>query len=563
MKLIKFLITLSFLVTIGVGYSFAGIHLVPTEYATIQEAIGAAINGDTLLVSPGTYHENLDFLGKDLELFSLYRTTGDSNFIVSTIIDGGDVGSCLRMVSGETGIVSGFTLMNGIGSPYLGIFRVGGAFYLMNSSPTIDHNIIKENVTPDGGGGIFSDGGSPIIQYNNIVNNVTTSGSGCGAGILIMNTAGGEIAWNYLQFNTAKHGGGIAINGASPLVTRNVIAFNTAISTGGGGIAMYNNSSPDVINNTISNNTAPCNWGGGVEIQDGSAPVFMNNIVSFSVQGGGFAVIGSCTAVFSYNLYFENVGGNYINCVPGLGDLVGDPAYIGGAPYDFHLTALSAAIDHGNPDIAYRDPDGTRNDCGAFYYNQGATTPVVLQSFNAALVSEGVQLNWSTACELECYGWYLQRQTENGEFVNISPFISGYGTSIEEHDYGFTDVNAQIGNSYTYRLLQIDIGGAVTYSDEISVTCSLSKPERFSLLQNYPNPFNPETVISYTLPDAMQVRLTIFDISGRLISELSNGMQDVGLHKITWSGRRLTAGTYICRLEAGAQTYSRLLTLVK
>lgn len=567
MNMLRFCLLFGFLLTFGVSTGLATMHLVPSGYSTIQEAIDASVDLDTVCVDPGVYPETIDFLGKDIVVTSLFAFSFDSSDIVNTVIDAEGNGSCVSMTAGETetAVLMGFTLMNGSGSYYVtpyGNFYVGGGIYLVGSSPTIQFNIIKENDTPDGGAGIFCDGGTPTIQYNVIVENITTALSGCGAGILLKNTGGGVIAHNYIQFNVAQHGGGIALKNADPEITRNVISHNTA-NLVCGGIRIYDGSNPVIINNTISHNCSMPGTGGGVEVQDGSAPVFMNNIVSYTACGGGFVIVGSGFPDLSYNLFWENLGGDYINCAPGIGDITGDPAFVGGDPHDYHLTALSAAIDAGNPDPAYNDPDGTRNDIGAFFYPQGPVTPVVLNAFTGSAGADGILISWNTASEIQCYGWMVQRRQGDELFEDVSPLILGYGTSEEPHSYSFLDQSANSGETYQYRLKQIDASGAVTYSGTVTVSCGSALATGYTLLQNYPNPFNPETVIAYNLPDAASVRMTVYNATGQLVSELISGFQEAGLHTITWRADNLPSGSYICRLEAGGRITTRLLTLLK
>lgn len=564
MKRLQFRLIVLLLMGAAAGGANATIWPVPTGQPTIQGAIDLAANTDTVLVDPGVYHEHINFMGKAILVASQFIFSGDSADIVNSIIDADSSGSAVKMISGETNASKfvGFTVRNGRGSLYqpgYGDFYVGGGFYLLGSSPTIEHNIVTLNVTEDGGAGLFSDGGNPLIRFNAFVWNQTPT-YGCGAGMLIKNATGGEIDWNYVQFNTALHGGGIALKHANISITRNVISHNEALSDGGG-IRIYTESTPAIINNTISDNTAPDSLGGGVEILEGSAPIFMNNIVSFTEDGGGFVVIGVCAPMLSYNLFWDNTGGDYIGIGPGTGDLTGDPAYIGGTPFDYHLTIVSAAIDRGNPDPQYRDPDGTRNDCGAFYFDMGPTTPVVLSSFSANVNAAGVELIWTTASEIICYGWIVER-AQGGAFAPISDLIPGYGTTEQPHDYTFTDETAQPGKTYSYRLKQIDLGGAATYFNPITVTAGMIVSQ-CELAQNYPNPFNPETSLRYLLPKAAMVNLAIYDAAGRLIAPLENGYQSAGEHTVLWRADNLPSGNYLCRLEVNGQILTGRLTLVK
>lgn len=93
-------------------------------------------------------------------------------------------------------------------------------------------------------------------------------------------------------------------------------------------------------------------------------------------------------------------------------------------------------------------------------------------------------------------------------------------------------------------------------------------PEKYILNNSYPNPFNPTTNLSYILPQASKVKLIIYDIMGREVTELVNEFQQAGKYGITWnakdsSGRQLASGTYFARIEAGSFTKVVKLMLLK
>ncbi|TKJ41220.1 hypothetical protein CEE37_06025 [candidate division LCP-89 bacterium B3_LCP] len=88
-------------------------------------------------------------------------------------------------------------------------------------------------------------------------------------------------------------------------------------------------------------------------------------------------------------------------------------------------------------------------------------------------------------------------------------------------------------------------------------------PAQFEVLGAYPNPFNPSTVLSYQLPVASLVNLSIYDISGRLVTELVNGWRDAGVHEVTFNGSALASGIYIYQLDIGSYSASGKMVLMK
>jgi choice-of-anchor B domain-containing protein len=93
-------------------------------------------------------------------------------------------------------------------------------------------------------------------------------------------------------------------------------------------------------------------------------------------------------------------------------------------------------------------------------------------------------------------------------------------------------------------------------------------PNKLVLNQNYPNPFNPTTVIHYDVPETAPVRLVIYDILGRNIRTLVNGVQEPGYKTVTWNGaddggRPVSAGMYIVTMASGSHRFVRKMVLLK
>jgi hypothetical protein len=250
MKLVYLILILS----ISVVPAAAGtiIH-VPADQPTIQAGINAAHNGDTVLVSPGTYIENINFLGKAIKVKS-------SNGAKLTIIDGNKNGSVVTFNQGETktSLLKGFTIQNGQADE-------GAGIAVESSSPTIANNIITHNAGCNGIG-IGVGFGSPIITKNKITFNAQAGCSGGigGAGISLRGAASAQILGNTISNNSmaTADGGGISLFAAgTPLIQGNFIQNNMATGVGGG-ISMGNQSDANIINNVISKNRAY--QGGGI-----------------------------------------------------------------------------------------------------------------------------------------------------------------------------------------------------------------------------------------------------------------------------------------------------------
>jgi hypothetical protein len=184
--------------------------------------------------------------------------------------------------------------------------------------------------------------------------------------------------------------------------------------------------------------------------------------------------------------------------------------------------------------------------------------PVELTSFTAISNNGTVQLNWTTATELNNHMFEIQRQSNGSEFFSIG-FINGHGTTTEPQSYSYTDQSVSTG-TYSYRLKQIDFDGRFSYSPVVEVDVL---PVNFVLEQNYPNPFNPSTNIRFGLPESNFVRLAVYNLVGEEVALLVNGMMESGTHDITFDAKNLPSGTYIYKLQTGNSTDVKKMLLMK
>lgn len=198
----------------------------------------------------------------------------------------------------------------------------------------------------------------------------------------------------------------------------------------------------------------------------------------------------------------------------------------------------------------------------------GGVVPVELVSFNAEIGKDGVRLTWETASELNNRGFEIERQIR-GVWAVVG-FVEGNGTTTEYQKYSFTD-KPNTTDAVSYRLKQVDYNGQYTYSKVVNVDFGLM-PTEFSLSQNYPNPFNPSTVIRYSIPFDSKVKVTVYNISGEVVSILVDGNMPAGQHEALFtssSAQGLSSGIYLYNITATSNdgksnfTQTRKMVLIK
>ena len=328
----------------------------PGQYTTIQDAIDAAVDGDTVEVDDGIYtgpgNKNLDFGGKSITVKSI---NGPSVTIIDCQVSGR--GFYFHSYEDYSSVVEGFTIINGFAN-------YGGGIYCQYSSPTITNNIITEN---------------------------TVGSSGRGGGI-------------YCEYS-------------SPTITNNIITENTVGSFGVGGGIYCLGSSPNIINNIITGNIIESyGFGGGISCYSGSSPTITNNIITENSAffGGGIYCSGSSPNI-TYNNFWEN-DPNHINGCNGqyISDNKYDvnPLFVDPDNGDYHLTPDSPCIDAGNefdPNLPETDFDGNPRiagvtvDMGAFEYQPVSMCEDIVQDIEVVLVLDQDQDWEATISPLDIY----------------------------------------------------------------------------------------------------------------------------------------------------------------
>jgi hypothetical protein len=216
-----------------------------------------------------------------------------------------------------------------------------------------------------------------------------------------------------------------------------------------------------------------------------------------------------------------------------------------------------AVLDEGANTLTLTGQTGTEFSLAS---SSAAPLPVELNMFSAITVGEKIQLDWKTETEVNNYGFEILRQAQDDKQWNNIGFVNGNGNSNSPKSYSFEDKNVTTGK-YSYRLKQIDNDGQFEYSKIVEV--NFGDPGKFELSQNYPNPFNPETIIKFSIAQAGNVKLTVYNILGEQISQLINEFREAGIHTINFDASQFNSGLYLYKLESNGLVQTKKMLLVK
>ena len=325
------------------GTALAATFFVPMDYSTIQQCIDVAEGGDTCLVSPGTYVENINFIGKEIEV----RSEQGAGV---TVIDGNRAGSVVTFDSmeGEEAVLDGFTIRNGDAD------HGGGILCASISNPTIVNCTITRNRAVGGGGILCVYGSDPLIANCTIKDNHAVDEGG---------------------------GGGIVCWVASPTIVNCTITDNTAAYCGGG-VFCQDSGNPEIVHCTIASNRA--DHGGGIYCCFSSSPTITNSILWGNRAWKGAEIwVGDTGFPSTLTVSYSNVRGGkedaYVETGCTLswreGNIDSNPRFAG--PRNFRLRPGSSCIDAGTDADVAEDVDGLPRpygegfDMGAYEFRPG------------------------------------------------------------------------------------------------------------------------------------------------------------------------------------------------
>jgi outer membrane protein assembly factor BamB len=399
---------------------------VPDDFTTIQSAIDNSFDGDTVLINPGTYYENLYLDRKNLILGSLFITTKDTSYISSTIIDGslesiqtgmtvlnvdstttisgvsiinsGDAG--LKIGDNSTPLISNIRIMGSEGN-----FEGTGGFYIYNSNPTIEDVIVSKN------NGYAINCWSSLLEITRSIISNNNSNKGSNDSVIRLN-----------------NGCGLTLN--SSLISSNE-SQSSVINIASGDLT--------ILNSTITNNNT---FDSGIRVNSGSLVITNSIIFEEKIKNYDLVPVINGTATIKNSILTEAKDSEY--------SIVGDPLFLDPENGDYRLSDYSPAIGAGDPATATSfdiggnprpDPLGTNPDIGAFENKRSEPIQALKPGSLTAIAGNGkVNLSWETSEDVK-YNIY-RSETDNIDDFELLDY------SISSTTY--TDSLVSNGTTYYY-----------------------------------------------------------------------------------------------------------------
>jgi len=538
---------------------FSAIIDVPADQPTIQAGLNVAAEGDTVLVQPGIYYENLVWPATGS--LKLYGTSTEE-----CIIDGGNTDCVIYMlgISGET-FISDFTIQNGnaTGNDQP---ADGGGIFCSTSTLYLSNLIITNNTAIESGGGIYSNtaelnldnitiinncsnidawrdggGGAHFFDSNVNLNNIhfenntaVSSGGGLFSFSSELNILNSEFTDNHSYydpgFSNQFGGGGMFCYSGSSYVEDVTFSDNSASSNGGG--FGLNLSDAEMINVYVTNNSAQEN-GGGIYLQQ-SSPEFTNFLITnnLSENSGGGLFISATMGDYPL-LTNVTISDNSSLMGGGIGTMLGGPRITNSIVWNNGPEEIYG-IDHVNglPAITITNSD--------------------IEGGEAGINFENGTISWLEG-NLESEPQFINSGDHPYSLSNDSPCIdAGTLTLVQGYQLPEFDI---LGNQRIYGDM-VDMGAyewqGTGKGDELEVL----SPK----LSNYPNPFNPSTTIQFETTNLHEIaQIEIYNLKGQKVKTLPVSPSQSYKVSVTWNGtdknsQPVSSGVYFYKLKVGNET---------
>lgn len=221
-----------------------------------------------------------------------------------------------------------------------------------------------------------------------------------------------------------------------------------------------------------------------------------------------------------------------------------------------HLSSTSILKDAGvNVGLPY---NGTAPDIGAF--ELPTVAPVVLSQFDAVYKNNQIVLNWKTVTEINNKGWEIEKVFASG----LNPFVWQKIGAIDaantnNSSYNFIDANVAAGNTYQYRLKQIDIDGKVTYSNVITIKIASGKQN--TSIKLYPNPIKDFANLQLNIAENANLQLVLINQAGQIVQTILNEDLQEGAYTRRINFTNIANGTYYIKAVNNSNIEAKIVVI--
>lgn len=285
-------------------------------YHSVQEAVNAANNGDTIKVAgqcTGVGHTSgvtqTVYIDKDITLSGGYTITNwltPDPVNIPSILDAEGNGRVIYIEDGATPTIEGLNLVNGNANGLGGGVDgkdAGGGLYVVTTTVTLKNNVIHDNMA-ELGAGIYASNSNSSIEDTTVRDNFATEDGGG----YYLNQSPVDIAGGLISGNEAVNGGGLYITDTLVALNKPLVVGNTATDNGGG--IYFNKSNPTILGLNVRSNTAMGD-GGGIYLDQSDIRLRNAILAKNNAHGSGAAVfVFGSSPTFVYNTIADNSGGD-------------------------------------------------------------------------------------------------------------------------------------------------------------------------------------------------------------------------------------------------------------
>ena len=479
---------------------------VPAQYSSIQAAIDSAVNGDTVLVAPGTYQEHINFNGKNILVTSQFIYTNQDSSIVNTIIDGTNTGIAVSFLTNEnlSAQLLGFTIKRG----WTGI-------KVESAGPTLRNLILTENTLGYSGATAIwaSTNGKPITFDNCLIeNNVEITGKNTFYCIINVDLNQGLKITNSIFRNNS---GAISLDGAPALISNTLICNNRK----GLIVGYYWNflNKTRIVQSTFVNNL-------GEQIYFANTKAELYNSI---IWGESNPQIVDAYTNRPSQLYIDRNlirnGSNGLSIQPttflqwGQHNFTADPEFQDTSTRNYQLSEYSPAIGHG--DFIYStpadllnnprpNPIGSNPDIGAYespLANFNLLPPVLTSVQNGSVHQPtNTQLKWNPVYAAASYRFQFSTDSTFQNILIDQSNITDTFFNLSSLNY-LTKYYWRVNATYPY--------DTSDWSDVWNFTTIIEAPETPTLISPSNNSFNHTTDISFRWNSSLRAEKYEFQLA--------------------------------------------------